>query len=45
MRRIREEQNMEQSTMNRLLKNEIVDMADRLERMEAVLVNLTKHIQ
>ena len=33
LRRIKEEKNMEQSTMNRLLKNEIIDMSERLEGM------------
>ena len=33
---------MEQSTINRLLKNEIIDMAERLERMEQLLIRLDK---
>lgn len=37
LRRLQEENNLEQSTVNRLLKNEIIDMAERLERIEKVL--------
>lgn len=32
--------NLEQSTINRLLKNEIIDMAERMERMEQVLLRI-----
>ena len=31
---------MEQSTANRMLKNEIIEMSDRLERMDSVLLQL-----
>ena len=37
LRRMREEKDLEQSTMNRLLKNEIIDISERLERMESVM--------
>lgn len=33
---------LEQSTINRLLKNEIIDMSERLERMEQLLIRLDK---
>ena len=42
LRRQKEEMTLEQSTVNRLLKNEIIDMSERMERMEQILVRLDK---
>ena len=40
LRRLREDKWMEQSTANRMLKNEIIEMSERLERMDSVLLQL-----
>ena len=37
LRRLKEERNSEQFAMNKLIKNEIIDMADRMETMQETI--------
>ena len=39
LRKLKEEKTKEQLMINRLIKNEVIDMADRLERLEEVMAN------
>lgn len=37
LRRLKEERNSEQFVINKLIKNEIIDMADRMETMQETI--------
>mmetsp|Transcript_14348 Transcript_14348/g.22316 ORF Transcript_14348/g.22316 Transcript_14348/m.22316 type:complete len:121 (+) Transcript_14348:443-805(+) len=41
MRKLKEERNKEQQMINRLIKNEVIDMADRMERLEQMISSQT----
>lgn len=37
LRKLKDEKNMEQLLTNRLIKNEVIDMADRMEHMHRMM--------
>lgn len=45
LRRLKEEVNMEAGTISRLLKNEVIDMAERLQRVETSMSGLEKNLR